>query len=123
MLALAADTHAIEWTLRAAGLVAAVAVIWAKGIRPAYRFVKGIDEGVQFVKAQMENNGGSSQRDAIDRIEALATTTVERLDGIDARVQFLEEVHRKQVEVDAIVAANAAKLARPRPYLPPRESA
>ena len=36
--------------------------------------------------------GGSTLKAAIDRTEALATKTVERLDGIDARVEFLENM-------------------------------
>ena len=60
-------------------------------------------------------------KDAIDRTEALATKTVERLDGIDARVEFLEQIHRKQAEVDKVLAENAAKLdaIRPTLHLPP----
>ena len=93
-------------------------------VRAAAAVVQLAIDGVEFVKAQMENNGGSTLKAAIDRTDALATKTVERLDGIDARVEFLEQIHRKQAEVDKVLAENAAKLdaIRPTLHLPPTTS-
>jgi hypothetical protein len=107
-----------------AGGLTALTAIGKLGVMPAYRFVKRIGDGVEYVTGQMANNGGSTLKDAIDRTEALAVRTVERLDAIDARVTFLEEIHRKQVEVDAIIEANRNRLAEIRPtlHLPPKES-
>jgi hypothetical protein len=99
----------------AAGIGALFAlIIYAKR---TFVFVRKIGDGVEFVSAQMANNGGSTLKDAIDRTEALALQTVERLDAIDARVEFLEAVHRKQDEVDAIVAENQRRIADIRPTL------
>lgn len=111
----------VEWLVASAAALGALATIWKLGLKPLIQFVRAIGEGVEFVRAQMVNNGGSSLKDAIDRTEARADQIVERLDQIDARVEFLEAVHRKQAEVEAIVAANARKLATP--SLPPKESA
>lgn len=120
-----------EILVRAAAAVVALGTLWRYLVRPTWHAVRGFVHGVQlaidgveFVKAQMENNGGSTLKDAIDRTEALATKTVERLDGIDARVEFLEQVHRKQAEVDKVLAENAAKLdaIRPTLHLPPTTS-
>jgi hypothetical protein len=110
----------VEWVIKFAALSTALAVLGKYGLK-VFRFFTQLGDGISYVKQQMENNGGSSALDKLDRIEALATHTVERLDALDARVLFLEEVHRKQVEVEAIVAANAARL-KSRPYLPPKEA-
>ena len=119
---------ATEILVRAAAAVVALGTLWRYLVRPTWHAVRGFVHGVQlaidgveFVKAQMGNNGGSTLKDAIDRTEALATKTVERLDAIDSRVEFLEQFHRKQDEVDRVVAENAARLAAIRPtlHLPP----
>jgi hypothetical protein len=118
------DAGAVELVLRTAALVAAVALIFTKGVRPVFRFFKALDDGVSFVRAQMENNGGSSLRDAIDRTEGSVAKLEDRFDRLDDRVELLERIHERQELVDRIVADNAAKsAARPRPYLSPKESA
>ena len=119
---------ATEILVRAAAAVVALGTLWRYLVRPTWRGVRGFVHGVQlavdgveYVRAQMENNGGSTTKDAIDRTEAKVDLIAARLDGIDARVEFLEQVHRKQAEVDQIVAENAAKLdaIRPTLHLPP----
>ena len=119
---------ATEILIHTAAAMMALGTLWRYLVRPTWHAVRGFVHGVQlaidgveFVKAQMGNNGGSTLKDAIDRTEALAAKTVERLDGIDARVEFLEQFHRKQDEVDKVVAENAARLAAIRPtlHLPP----
>ena len=115
---------ATEILVRAAAAVVALGTLWRYLVRPTWRGVRGFVHGVQlavdgveYVRAQMENNGGSTTKGAIDRTEAKVDLIAARLDGIDARVEFLEQVHRKQAEVDQIVAENAAKLDAIRPTL------
>jgi len=62
-----------------AAVVAAVGVIWRKGILPMYKFAKKMDEHVTFVEMQMTANGGSSMRDAISRIEHRVNVIEEHL--------------------------------------------
>ena len=119
---------ATEIMVRAAAAVVALGTLWRYLVRPTWHAVRGFVHGVQlaidgveFVKAQMENNGGSSLRDAIDRTEAKVTTLEGRFDTLDDRVELLEQIHRKQAEVDKVLAENAAKLdaIRPTLHLPP----
>lgn len=114
----------LEWLVKVAAGLTAGAAIWSKGVKPAFHFIKRIGDGVDYVSKQMVNNGGSTLKDAVDQAVALASQANDRLDSIDKRVEFLEEVHRKQSEVDAIVAANHRRLAERRPtlHLPPKES-
>lgn len=111
----------VEWLMLVAGALGAVAAIWRLGIRPAYHFVRAVGDGVEYVRNQLVNNGGSTIRDAIDRTEALAIDTRDKLEALADRVEFLEEIRRKQDEVDRVVAENSAKLAQFRPtmHLPP----
>ena len=111
----------LEWLIKIAAGLTAGTVIYRTAVRPAYHFLKRLGEGVDYVRGQMDNNGGSTLKDAIDRTEALALDTVGKLDALAERVQFLEEIRRKQDEVDRLVAENAAKLAAIRPtlHLPP----
>lgn len=115
------DAGAVELVLRAAAVIAAIALIFTKGVLPVFRFFKALDDGVSFVKAQMENNGGSSVKDAIDRTEAVVTHLSERMTSVEGRMDLIEEIHRKQQQIDELVAQNAAKLAT-RPHLPPRSA-
>lgn len=119
---------ATEILVRAAAAVVALGTLWRYLVRPTWHAVRGFVHGVQlavdgveYVRAQMENNGGSTTKDAIDRTEAKVDLIAARLDGIDARVEFLEQIHRKQAEVDKVLAENAAKLdaIRPTLHLPP----
>jgi len=103
-----------------AAALGAMQVIW-KRVRGFFRFVREAGDEIAFVKAQMENNGGSSVKDAIDRTEAKVTDLSERLTAVEGRMDLIEEIHRKQQQIDELVAQNAAKLAD-RPHLPPREA-
>ena len=108
--------HVVDTLVTAAAGIGALfaLIVYAKR---TFVFVRKIGDGVEFVSAQMANNGGSTVKDAIDRTEARADEIVERLNQIDARVEFLETVHRKQDEVDRQVAENAQRLAQIRPTL------
>jgi hypothetical protein len=55
-----------------------------KGALWFYRLSKGLEEGVQYLRHEMELNSGKTMRDAIDRIES-------KLDTIDDRVAALED--------------------------------
>ena len=119
---------ATEILIHTAAAMMALGTLWRYLVRPTWHAVRGFVHGVQlavdgveYVRAQMENTGGSTTKDAIDRTEAKVDLIAARLDGIDARVEFLEQFHRKQAEVDKVLAENAAKLdaIRPTLHLPP----
>lgn len=114
-------SHLSGWAQNLILLTAGVGALFAliAYTLKAFRFFKLLGEGIAYVKQQLENNGGSTTLDKIDRIETTVTVLAERFDAVDARVMFLEEVHRKQIEVEAIVAANAERL-RIAPHLPPK---
>lgn len=105
----------VDGLIKLAAVVAAVALIWNKVILPPIRFGRRVEDALQ----QLKPNGGSSLRDAVDRIEGRVTSIEDRLESIHDRVNLLEKIHEKQAIVEQIVAENAAKLARP--TLPPKE--
>ena len=61
--------NAAQWMITAGGVVGALGVIYATLIRPTVRWAVRLEKAVSFVEMNMTNNGGSSLRDAIDRIE------------------------------------------------------
>lgn len=105
----------VDGLIKLAAVVAALALIWNKAILPPIRFGRRVEDALQ----QLKPNGGSSLRDAVDRIEGRVTSIEDRLESIHDRVNLLEKIHEKQAMVEQIVAENAAKLARP--TLPPKE--
>jgi hypothetical protein len=107
----------LEWLVAVAAALAALGVIWTKGLRPLVHFFQRIADGVIYVQSQMINNGGSTIKDKVDGTARVVDQIVERLDSIDTRVELLEEVRRKQSEVERIVAENAERLAGRRPPL------
>ena len=52
-----------------AGCVVSLGVIYRGVVRPVYRWATRLDKAIAHVEMNMKNNGGSSMRDAIDRIE------------------------------------------------------
>lgn len=52
-----------------AGSIVSIGVIYRGVIRPVFRWAQRLDKAVTTVEMNMKNNGGSSMRDAIDRIE------------------------------------------------------
>lgn len=98
----------INGIITLAALLAALAAIWRYLIRTPIRFARRVEDALK----QLSPNGGSSLRDAVDRIEGRTSRIEERLEAIDARVGVLERIHERQVLVDQILAENAAKLAQ-----------
>lgn len=66
-----------------AAIITSLAIIWVKAVKPAWRRIwgglrmvqrvtKALDWMLPFFQSQMVNNGGSTFKDQLDRIDALA---------------------------------------------------
>lgn len=62
-----------QWIITAGGVVGALAIMFQSVVRPVLRWGRRIEQAVSTVEQNMMNNGGSSLRDAIDRIEKRLT--------------------------------------------------
>ena len=51
------------------GSIISIGVIYRSVVRPLFRWAQRLDNAITTVEMNMKNNGGSSLRDAIDRIE------------------------------------------------------
>ena len=51
------------------GSIISIGVIYRGVVRPLFRWAQRLDKAITTVEMNMKNNGGSSLRDAIDRIE------------------------------------------------------
>jgi hypothetical protein len=51
------------------GSIISIGVIYRGVVRPLFRWAQRLDNAITTVEMNMKNNGGSSLRDAIDRIE------------------------------------------------------
>ena len=63
-----------EWIITAGAVVTAVGVIHRAVVYPIFKWGHRIENAVTHVEMNMKNNGGTSMRDAIDRIEKRITT-------------------------------------------------
>ena len=63
-----------DWIITAGAVVAAIGVIYRGMFYPVFKWAKRIEQAVSHVESNMKNNGGTSMRDAIDRIEKRLTT-------------------------------------------------
>lgn len=63
-----------EWIITAGAVIAAIGVIHRAVFYPIFKWGQRIEHAVSHVEMNMKNNGGSSMRDAIDRIEKRLTT-------------------------------------------------
>jgi hypothetical protein len=52
-----------------AGSIVSIGVIYRSLVRPVFRWGQRLDKAITTVEMHMNNNGGTSLRDAIDRIE------------------------------------------------------
>lgn len=52
-----------------AGSIVSIGVIYRGVVRPIFRWAQRLDKAITTVEMHMNNNGGTSLRDAIDRIE------------------------------------------------------
>jgi len=59
----------VEILASISGCIVSIGVIWRGVLRPIYRWATRLEKAVAHVEMNMKNNGGSSLRDAIDRIE------------------------------------------------------
>jgi hypothetical protein len=58
-----------QWIITAGATVGALSIMFQTLVRPVYKWARRIEKAVSTVEMNMNNNGGSSLRDAIDRIE------------------------------------------------------
>jgi hypothetical protein len=63
-----------EWIITAGAVVAAIGVIHRAVLYPIFKWAQRLENAVSHVESNMKNNGGTSMRDAIDRIEKRLTT-------------------------------------------------
>lgn len=60
---------AAQWVITGGAVVGAVGMIFRGLVLPVYRWARRIETAMTYVESNLKNNGGSSLRDAIDRIE------------------------------------------------------
>lgn len=58
-----------QWIITGGAVCGALSVIFHTIVKPIVRWATRIDKAITIVESNMKNNGGSSMRDAIDRIE------------------------------------------------------
>jgi hypothetical protein len=69
-----------------AGILTALAVIYRMAVKPTLDVVGRIQRSVEAVEAELRPNGGSSLRDAIDRLEKQHESLATRIDFIDLKL-------------------------------------
>ena len=68
-----------QWIITAGAVVGALGIIFQTLVKPIIKWAKRIENAVSVVESNMLNNGGSSLRDAIDRIEKRVTTVEDHI--------------------------------------------
>lgn len=69
----------VHWIITSGAVVSAVAMIFRVVVWPVVKWARRIEKAVATVEMNMTNNGGSSLRDAIDRIEARLTSVEDHM--------------------------------------------
>lgn len=59
----------LNWIITVGAAVSAVGIIFQTIVKPVVKWARRIEKAVTIVEQNMTNNGGSSLRDAVDRIE------------------------------------------------------
>lgn len=74
----------VIWT---AAVVTAIGVLWRQVVRPAYRWLHRMGQMIEFVGGQMQNNGGSTLRDGVDRLDQRTASMDERLTAVEDHIR------------------------------------
>lgn len=69
-----------------AAIVVGVGVIYRGVIRPVVRYGRRVEATIQDVQGQFRNNGGTTMRDAIDRIDERTSSLEAWRESVDARL-------------------------------------
>ena len=64
-------TDGFEWIARVAAGLVGLGVIWRYAVRPPIEWARRVADAVGKVEAQFSNNGGSTARASLDRIESM----------------------------------------------------
>ncbi len=70
-------------TILLAGALAAAALGIGQVLRGLYRTIRKIIQVQELVEKELKNNGGSSLKDAVDRIESRLIRVENRLDRVE----------------------------------------
>lgn len=73
-----------NWIIVIAAVLTALGVIWRRFIQPTTRLLHRIEASLSYVESEMKFNGGTTQRDAIRRIEEYVKHLDTRLSQIEA---------------------------------------
>lgn len=98
----------MQVTLATAAFIGAVSVIWTKLVRPGAALLATIDV-LQQIAGEFRTNSGSSLRDAVDRIERIATQAQATGDALGAQVRQLMIMADRLSADNQVVAANLVK--------------
>lgn len=115
--------NVVDATIKLAAFAAALSGVWRFLVRPPLHYFRRLEKTMLSVETQLFTNGGSTLRDTVEATAKTVSDIAVVAGDLNDRVEYLERIRERQDLIDEIVADNAAKLARPRPYLPPRESA
>ena len=75
-----------------AALVVIVAAVVRGVVRPVLRYAHRVEASLTWVEAQMKPNGGSSLRDAVDKVLRMADALETRLEAQDRTAGLLADV-------------------------------
>lgn len=83
-LAVAWEEHG-DTVITAAAVLAAIGAIYRLAIRPIIAIFHRIDKALVVVEKELQPNGGSSLRDAVNRVEFVAGHTSARVEQLHQR--------------------------------------
>lgn len=69
----------VVWVGAAATFVTSLSILWKKLVQPIIAWGVRLDRAVSFVEQQMVPNGGTSVRDALNRIEQRLTSVEDHI--------------------------------------------
>lgn len=108
------DTAAVLAVI--AGVIAAVAIIWTKLVKPAAtgarRLVRAIDRmdaAMDYVEKEMKNDSGKSVKDLIEKTDRTLTSTEARISAIEATLlNHDSHLDRLGTQINSAVQSSAA---------------
>lgn len=81
-----------DWIIVTAAVITAFGVIWRKFVQPTAKLLAEIREALTYVQRELSFNGGSSMRDAIQRIDIQVRRLDDRLTQIETNTHRTTEI-------------------------------
>jgi hypothetical protein len=81
-----------EWAVAIGAFLTSVGIIWQKVLRPTRDLLFRIEHSLKYVETELRFNGGTTARDALERVEKSLAAADRRMRRIEQHLNLPDDV-------------------------------